>query len=143
MRKKDKIKLLEYEVTNMTLKLANLKNEQEDMINYTKQLEKLLKCTLNETIECNKKINELKIANHLLEEQLIYKEQLLEEKEHQRRKSVGKVSALTKKLNQLENEKKGQNEIIKSFVKENHNLKDLVKSNKDARVYLKGKSERE
>ena len=143
MRKKDKIKLLEFETTNMTIKIGHLRNKIDNMANYINQLETLLKCTLNEATECNKKISELKIANHLLEEQLIYKEQLLEEKEHQRRKAIGKVSSLIKKLNKIEKEKEGQNEIIKSFVKETRQLKDLVKTNKDARTYLKGKSEHE
>ena len=143
MRKKDKIKMLEFEATNMTIKIAHLRNKIDDMTNYINQLETLLKCTLNETTEANKQIQELKTANHLLEREILSKVQLLEIKENQRRKSVGKVSSLTKKLKKIEEEKEGQNEIIKSFVKENHNLKDLVKSNKDARIYLKGKSERE
>jgi len=143
MRKKDKIKLLEYEVTNLTLKLANLRNKNDNLIKYTEMLETSLKSTLNEELDYNKQIRELKTSNHLLEREILSQKQLIEIKENQRRKAIGKVSSLTRKLNKLEYEKEGQNEIIKSFVKETRQLKDLVKTNKDARVYLKGKSERE
>ena len=143
MRKKEKIKMLEFETTNMTIKIGHLRNKIDDMTNYINQLETLLKCTLNETTETNKQIQKLKTANHLLENELLSKKQLIEIKENQRRKAIGKISSLTRKLNKLEEEKEGQNEIIKSFVKENHKLKDLVRTNKDARTYLKGKSERE
>lgn len=143
MKKKDKIKLLQYEVTNLTLKLANLSNENDKMINNTERLEMLLKRALNEATEAGKKIQELKTSNHMLEKEILKKDQLLEIKENQRRKAIGKVSSLTRKLKKIENEKEGQNEIIKNFAKETRQLKDLIKTNKDARTYLKGKSERE
>lgn len=143
MRKKEKIKLLEFETVNMNIKIGHLRNKIDDMTNYINQLETLLKCTLNETTEANKQIQELKTSNHLLEREILSQKQLIEIKEGQRRKAIGKVSSLTRRLNKLEEEKEGQNEIIKSFVKETRQLKDLVKTNKDARTYLKGKSERE
>lgn len=136
-------KYLELEVTNLTLKLAKLRNKIDDMTNYINQLEMLLKCTLNETTEANKTIRELKTSNHMLEKEILSQKQLIEIKENQRRKAIGKVSSLTRKLKKAEEEKEGQNEIIKSFAKETRQLKDLVRTNKDARTYLKGKSERE
>lgn len=143
MRKKDKIKLLQFEVTNLTLKLANLSNENDKLIKYTELMETTLKMVLNEELDYNKQIKELKTSNHMLEKEILKKDQLLEIKENQRRKAIGKVSSLTRKLKKIEEEKEGQNEIIKSFAKETRQLKDLVKTNKDARTYLKGKSERE
>ena len=143
MRKKEKIKLLEYEVTNLTLKLTNLKNENVNLIKYMELMETTLKSTSNELTGANKTIEEQKTEIMLLKKEILKKEQLIEIKENQRRKSAGKVGDLTKKIKKLQDEKEGQNEIIKSFVKENKNLKGLVKSNKDARAYLKGKAERE
>ena len=143
MRKKEKIKLLEYETTNLTLKLTNLKNENVNLIKYTELMETTLKSTSNELTGANKTIEEQKTEIMLLKKEILKKEQLIEIKENQRRKSAGKVGDLTKKIKKLQDEKEGQNEIIKSFIKENKNLKGLVKSNKDARAYLKGKAERE
>ena len=143
MRKKEKIKLLEYEVTNLTLKLTNLKNENVNLIKYMELMETTLKSTSNELTKANKTIEEQKTEIMLLKKEILKKEQLIEIKENQRRKSAGKVGDLTKKIKKLQGEKEGQNEIIKSFAKENTNLKGLVKSNKDARAYLKGKAERE
>ena len=143
MRKKEKIKLLEYEVTNLTLKLTNLKNENVNLIKYMELMETTLKSTSNELTKANKTIEEQKTEIMLLKKEILKKEQLIEIKENQRRKSAGKVGDLTKKIKKLQGEKEGQNEIIKSFAKENTNLKGLVKSNKDARAYLKGKTERE
>ena len=143
MRKKEKIKLLEYETTNLTLKLTNLKNENVNLIKYMELMETTLKSTSNELTGANKTIEEQKTEIMLLKKEILKKEQLIEIKENQRRKSAGKVGDLTKKIKKLQDEKEGQNEIIKSFVKENKNLKGLVKSNKDARTYLRGKAERE
>ena len=143
MRKKEKIKLLEYEATNLTLKLTNLKNENVNLIKYMELMETTLKSTSNELTGANKTIEEQKTEIMLLKKEILKKEQLIEIKENQRRKSAGKVGDLTKKIKKLQDEKEGQNEIIKSFIKENKNLKGLVKSNKDARAYLKGKAERE
>ena len=143
MRKKEKIKLLEYEATNLTLKLTNLKNENVNLIKYMELMETTLKSTSNELTGANKTIEEQKTEIMLLKKEILKKEQLIEIKENQRRKSAGKVGDLTKKIKKMQDEKEGQNEIIKSFIKENKNLKGLVKSNKDARAYLKGKAERE
>ena len=143
MRKKEKIRLLELEIVNLNTKLANLRSENDNMINNTRELQMCLKSVLNELTEYDTQIKELKTANHILENKALMQKQQLELKETARRKGVGKISALTKKLNQLKYEKEGQNEMIKSFVKENRELKDLVKTNKDARIYLKGKNERE
>ena len=129
MRKKEKIKLLEFEITNMTLKLAHLRNEKENMINYTKKLETSLKSMSNEILEHNKEITKLKTKIILLKRDILSESQIVEIRDNT--------------ISKLEEEKLKQNEMIKDLVKENHRLKDLVKTNKDARVYLKGKSERE
>ena len=97
----------------------------------------------NNVLEANKIIEEQKTEMIMLKKEILAKEQLIEIKENQRRKSAGKVGDLTKKIQKLQDEKEGQNEIIKSFARENTNLKGLVKSNKDARAYLRGKAERE
>ena len=129
MRKKVKIKLLEYEVTDKTIKIAHLRNEKENMINYTKKLETSLKTMSNEILEHNKEITKLKTKIILLKRDILCESQIVEIRDNT--------------ISELEKEKLEQNEIIRNLIKENHRLKDLVKTNKDARVYLKGKSERE
>ena len=121
----------------------NLSDVITDMTNCIKQLKTTLKSTSKEVTETNKTIEEQKTEIMLLKKEIFAKEQLIEIKENQRRKSAGKVGDLTKKIQKLQNEKEGQNEIIKSLNRDNVNLKGLVKANKDARNYLKGKAERE
>lgn len=121
----------------------NLSNIIADMTNCIKQLKTTLKSASKEVIEANKTIEEQKTEIMLLKKEIFAKEQLIEIKENQRRKSAGKVGDLTKKIQKLQDEKEGQNEIIKSLNRDNVNLKGLVKANKDARNYLKGKAERE
>ena len=121
----------------------NLSNVITDMTNCIKKLKTTLKSTSNEVTEANKIVEEQKTEIMLLKKEIFAKEQLIEIKENQRRKSAGKVGDLTKKIQKLQDEKEGQNEIIKSLNRDNVNLKGLVKANKDARNYLKGKAERE
>ena len=121
----------------------NLNDVIEKMTICTNNLQNTLKSTSNELTEANKTIEEQKTEIMLLKKEILKKEQLIEIKENQRRKSAGKVGDLTKKIQKLQDEKEGQNEIIKIFARENTNLKGLVKSNKDARTYLRGKAERE
>jgi chromosome segregation ATPase len=121
----------------------NLSNIIADMTNCIKELKTTLKSASNEVTEANKTIEEQKTEIMLLKKEIFAKEQLIEIKENQRRKSAGKVGDLTKKIQKLQDEKDGQNEIIKSLNRDNVNLKGLVKANKDARNYLKGKAERE
>lgn len=121
----------------------NLSNIIADMTKCIKELKTTLKSTSKEVTEANKIIEEQKTEIMLLKKEIFAKEQLIEIKENQRRKSAGKVGDLTKKIQKLQDEKEGQNEIIKSLNRDNVNLKGLVKSNKDARNYLKGKAERE
>lgn len=121
----------------------NLSNIIADMTNCIKQLKTTLKSASKEVTEANKIIEEQKTEIMLLKKEILKKEQLIEIKENQRRKSAGKVGDLTKKIQKLQDEKEGQNEIIKSLNRDNVNLKGLVKANKDARNYLKGKAERE
>ena len=121
----------------------NLSDVITDMTNCIKQLKTTLKSTSKEVTETNKTIEEQKTEIMLLKKEIFAKEQLIEIKENQRRKSAGKVGDLTKKIQKLQNEKEGQNESIKSLNRDNVNLKGLVKANKDARNYLKGKAERE
>ena len=121
----------------------NLSNVITDMTNCIKKLKTTLKSTSNEVTEANKIVEEQKTEIMLLKKEILKKEQLIEIKENQRRKSAGKVGDLTKKIQKLQDEKEGQNEIIKSLNRDNVNLKGLVKANKDARNYLKGKAERE
>lgn len=121
----------------------DLSNIVADMTNCIEKLKTTLKSTSNEVTETNKVIEEQKTEIMLLKKEILKKEQLIEIKENQRRKSAGKVGDLTKKIQKLQNEKEGQNEIIKSLNRDNVNLKGLVKANKDARNYLKGKAERE
>ena len=121
----------------------DLSNIIADMTNCIKELKATLKSTSNEVTEANKIIEEQKTEIMLLKKEIFAKEQLIEIKENQRRKSAGKVGDLTKKIKKLQDEKEGQNEIIKSLNRDNVNLKGLVKANKDARNYLKGKAERE
>ena len=109
MRKKEKIKLLEYEATNLTLKLTNLKNENVNLIKYMELMETTLKSTSNELTGANKTIEEQKTEIMLLKKEILKKEQLIEIKENQRRKSAGKVGDLTKKIKKLQDEKEGQN----------------------------------
>lgn len=121
----------------------DLSNIVADMTNCIEKLKTTLKSTSNEVTETNKVIEEQKTEIMLLKKEILKKEQLIEIKENQRRKSAGKVGDLTKKIQKLQDEKEGQNEIIKSLNRDNVNLKGLVKANKDARNYLKGKAERE
>ena len=121
----------------------NLSNIITDMTNCIKKLKTTLKSTSNEVTEANNIIKEQKTEIMLLKKEILAKEQLIEIKENQRRKSAGKVGDLTKKIQKLQDEKEGQNEIIKSLNRDNVNLKGLIKANKDARNYLKGKAERE
>lgn len=122
---------------------SDLNNVIEKMTICTNDLQNTLKSISNELTEANKTIEEQKTEIMLLKKEILKKEQLIEIKENQRRKSAGKVGDLTKKIKKLQDEKDGQNEIIKSFARENTNLKGLVKANKDARAYLRGKAERE
>ena len=120
-----------------------LNRVNNELVEYANKVRKTLENTLNELTEANKTIEEQKTEIMLLKKEILKKEQLIEIKENQRRKSAGKVGDLTKKIKKLQDEKEGQNEIIKSFARENTNLKGLIKANKDARTYLKGKAERE
>ena len=149
-KSRELVEHLKFEIVNLTMSLQKEKTINDDlnnillkMINNTKELKKSLKNTLNEVTKVNNIIEEQKTEIIMLKKEILSKEQLIEIKENQRRKSAGKVGDLTKKIHKLQDEKEGQNEIIKSFVKENKNLKGLVKSNKDARTYLRGKAERE
>lgn len=121
----------------------DLSNIIANMTNCIKELKTMLKSTSKEVTEANKIIEEQKTEIMLLKKEIFAKEQLIEIKENQRRKNAGKVGDLTKKIQKLQDEKEGQNEIIKSLNRDNVNLKGLVKANKDARNYLKGKAERE
>lgn len=121
----------------------DLSNIIANMTNCIKELKTMLKSTSKEVTEANKIIEEQKTEIMLLKKEILKKEQLIEIKENQRRKNAGKVGDLTKKIQKLQDEKEGQNEIIKSLNRDNVNLKGLVKANKDARNYLKGKAERE
>lgn len=121
----------------------NLSDIVNNMINCIKELKTTLKSVSNEVTEANKIIEEQKTEIMLLKKEILKKEQLIEIKENQRRKSAGKVGDLTKKIQKLQDEKEGQNEIIKSLNRDNVNLKGLVKANKSAVSYLKGKAERE
>ena len=149
-RKRELVEHLKLEIVNIENKYfmeRALKDElnrvNNELVEYANKVKKTLENTLNELTEANKTIEEQKTEIMLLKKEILKKEQLIEIKENQRRKSAGKVGNLTKKIKKLQDEKEGQNEIIKSFVKENKNLKELVKSNKDARTYLRGKAERE
>lgn len=149
-RKRELVEHLKLEIVNIENKYmkekvlnSDLNNIIEKMTICTNNLQNTLKSISNELTEANKTIEEQKTEIMLLKKEILKKEQLIEIKENQRRKSAGKVGDLTKKIKKLQDEKEGQNEIIKSFVKENKNLKGLVKSNKDARTYLRGKAERE
>lgn len=121
----------------------DLSNIVADMTNCIEKLKTTLKSTSNEVTETNKVIEEQKTEIMLLKKEILKKEQLIEIKENQRRKSAGKIGDLTKKIQKLQDEKEGQNEIIKSLNRDNVNLKGLVKANKSAISYLKGKAERE
>lgn len=149
-KNRELVEHLNLEIVNLTMSLQKERAINGDLngillktINNTKELKKLLKNALNEVTEANKIIQEQKTEIIMLKKEILSKEQLIEIKENQRRKSAGKVGDLTKKIKKLQYEKEGQNEIIKSFARENANLKGLVKSNKDARTYLRGKAERE
>ena len=149
-KKRELVEHLKLEIVNVENKYfkekalnGDLNNIIKKMTICTNNLQNTLKSTSNELTEANKIIEEQKTEIMLLKKEMFAKEQLIEIKENQRRKSAGKVGDLTKKIQKLQDEKEGQNEIIKSFVKENKNLKGLVKSNKDARAYLRGKAERE
>jgi chromosome segregation ATPase len=149
-RKRELVEHLRLEIVNIEnkyMKEKALNNDLstiiENMTICTDKLQNTLKSTSNKLTEANKTIEEQKTEIMLLKKEILKKEQLIEIKENQRRKSAGKVGDLTKKIQKLQDEKEGQNEIIKSFVKENKNLKGLVKANKDARAYLRGKAERE
>lgn len=141
------LKLEIVNIENKYMKEKALNGDLNDIIEKmticTDELQNALKSTSNDLVQANKIIEEQKTEIMLLKKEIFAKEQLIEIKENQRRKSAGKVGDLTKKIKKLQDEKEGQNEIIKSFVRENTNLKGLVKSNKDARVYLRGKAERE
>ena len=149
-KNRELVEHLNLEIVNLTMSLQKERAINDDlnnillkMINNTKELKKSLKNTLNEVTKVNNIIEEQKTEIIMLKKEILSKEQLIEIKENQRRKSAGKVGDLTKKIKKLQDEKEGQNEIIKSFARENTNLKGLVKSNKDARAYLRGKAERE
>lgn len=149
-KKRELVEHLKLEIVNVENKYfkekalnGDLNNIIKKMTICTNNLQNTLKSTSNELTEANKTIEEQKTEIMLLKKEILKKEQLIEIKENQRRKSAGKVGDLTKKIKKLQDEKEGQNEIIKSFVKENKNLKGLVKANKDARTYLRGKAERE
>ena len=149
-KNRELVEHLNLEVVNLTMSLQKERAINDDLnnillktINNTKELKKSLKNALNEVTKANNIIEEQKTEIIMLKKEILSKEQLIEIKENQRRKSAGKVGDLTKKIKKLQDEKEGQNEIIKSFAKENTNLKGLVKSNKDARTYLRGKAERE
>jgi predicted nuclease with TOPRIM domain len=149
-RKRELVEHLKLEVVNIENKYfmeRALKDElnrvNNELVEYANKVKKTLENTLNELTEANKTIEEQKTEIMLLKKEILKKEQLIEIKENQRRKSAGKVGDLTKKIKKLQDEKEGQNEIIKSFARENTNLKGLVKTNKDARAYLRGKAERE
>lgn len=149
-RKRELVEHLKLEIVNIEKKYfmeRALKDElnrvNNELVEYANKVRKTLENTLNELTEANKTIEEQKTEIMLLKKEIFSKEQLIEIKENQRRKSAGKVGDLTKKIKKLQDEKEGQNEIIKSFARENTNLKGLVKANKDARVYLRGKAERE
>ena len=149
-KSRELVEHLNLEIVNLTMSLQKERTINDDLnnillktINNTKELKKSLKNALNEVTKANNIIEEQKTEIIMLKKEILSKEQLIEIKENQRRKSAGKVGDLTKKIKKLQDEKEGQNEIIKSFAKENTNLKGLVKSNKDARTYLRGKAERE
>lgn len=149
-RKRELVEHLKLEIVNIENKYfmeRALKDElnrvNNELVEYTNKVRKTLENTLNKLTEANKTIEEQKTEIMLLKKEILKKEQLIEIKENQRRKSAGKVGDLTKKIQKLQDEKEGQNEIIKSFARENTNLKGLVKANKDARTYLRGKAERE
>ena len=149
-KNRDLVDYLKLEIVNLTNRLEKEKRFNDDlndvianMTNCINELKTSLKSTSNKLTEANKSIEEQKTEIMLLKKEILKKEQLIEIKENQRRKSAGKVGDLTKKIKKLQDEKEGQNEIIKSFARENTNLKGLVKSNKDARAYLRGKAERE
>ena len=149
-KSRELVEHLNLEIVNLTMSLQKERTINDDLnnillktINNTKELKKSLKNALNEVTKANNIIEEQKTEIIMLKKEILAKEQLIEIKENQRRKSAGKVGDLTKKIKKLQDEKEGQNEIIKSFAKENTNLKGLVKSNKDARTYLRGKAERE
>lgn len=149
-RKRELVEHLKLEIVNIEKKYMNekalnsdLNNVLEKMTICTEELQNELKNISNEFIKATETIEEQKTEIMLLKKEVFAKEQLIEIKENQRRKSAGKVGDLTKKIKKLQDEKEGQNEIIKSFARENTNLKGLVKSNKDARTYLRGKAERE
>ena len=149
-RKRELVEHLKLEIVNIENKYikekalnSDLNNIIEKMTICTNNLQNTLKSTSNDLTQANKTIEEQKTEIMLLKKEIFAKEQLIEIKENQRRKSAGKVGDLTKKIKKLQDEKEGQNEIIKSFARENTNLKGLVKTNKDARAYLRGKAERE
>ena len=149
-KKRELVEHLKLEIVNLEKKYikektlnSDLNDIVEKMTICTNNLQNALKSTSNDLTQANKIIKEQKTEIILLKKEIFAKEQLIEIKENQRRKSAGKVGDLTKKIKKLQDEKEGQNEIIKSFARENTNLKGLVKSNKDARTYLRGKAERE
>lgn len=149
-RKRVLVERLKLEIVNVENKYIKekalnsvLNNIIGKMTICTDELQNTLKSILNELTEANKTIEEQKTEIMLLKKEILKKEQLIEIKENQRRRSAGKVGDLTKKIKKMQDEKEGQNEIIKSFARENTNLKGLVKANKDARAYLRGKAERE
>lgn len=142
-KKRELVEHLQFEIFNEKRNNDILSKQLSEMIDKSKELKTSLKSVLKELTEANAKIDELKTSNILLEKEIFAKEQLIEIKENQRRKSAGKVGDLTKKIKKIQDEKEGQNEIIKSLNRDNANLKGLVKSNKDARTYLRGKAERE
>lgn len=149
-KNRELVEHLNLEIVNLTMSLQKERAINDDLsnvllktINNTKEIKKSLKNALNEVTKGNNIIEEQKTEIIMLKKEILAKEQLIEIKENQRRKSAGKVGDLTKKIKKLQDEKEGQNEIIKSFARENTNLKGLVKSNKDARTYLRGKAERE
>ena len=149
-KNRDLVDYLNLEIVNLTNRLEKEKHFNNDlndvvanMANCINELKTTLKSTSNELTKVNKTIEEQKTEIMLLKKEILKKEQLIEIKENQRRKSAGKVGDLTKKIKKLQDEKEGQNEIIKSLNRDNTNLKGLVKTNKDARAYLRGKAERE
>ena len=141
------LKLEIVNIENKYMKEKALNSDLNDIIEKmtirTDELQNTLKSTSNGLTQANKVIEKQKTEIMLLKKEIFAKEQLIEIKENQRRKSAGKVGDLAKKIKKLQDEKEGQSEIIKSFARENTNLKGLVKANKDARAYLRGKAERE
>lgn len=149
-KNRDLVDFLKIENVNLNSKLQkekaindDLSNVMLNMTNTIKELKKSLKSTSNGLIEANKTNSDLKSEIILLKKEILKKDELLELKEKQRRKSAGKVGDLTKKIAKIKIEKEGQNEIIKNLNHDNVKLKALVKTNKNAKEYLKGKSERE